>query len=529
MPPTGHYTTISGGHSWLVSWCGLNVNKVLVEGRVGSHEELRYMAGIWPPAVLEGPLYEWLGESKPCYPPEWLTLLLLQKYYGCDTSDDDTLDSAIRHIPADSYDVWINVGRCFLDLDRSMEEWDEWSKRSSKYADNVGSDSIESKWASFKRGSVDIARATIFRLALDHGWIPPRAKQRGYEYAPKFVDADELLATPEEPINWFIEFVLHDEQLMAIFGYVKTLKTLLAVGMAAAVASGKKWLLWNVPKPERVAYVSGEAGKRIIRKLLRRWKKQLEADSFNHNLHIDFVLPELPSVTDVQRLVKEIKRRGCKLVFIDPLVGCATSGSRLNSYNANDMAPVLLRLVHSLREVGCTVVLLAHSRKNKTAKVPTLHDVLGAGLDHIAGQWFGIKTIKEYDKRTGVSELRIATGGREFAGFDLRVRVEEGRHVDELKIDVTSLDDDEVDAEVVEPQEPEEVCRQSALLFAALNELKSHEETENSLRTAMKIGKPLFNAAMKSLVDQGLLEKVKLMRRGKHADGLRLVGGGGGE
>lgn len=83
-----------------------------------------------------------------------------------DTDLGDIAD-ALRHVPADDYDIWIRMGMALKQHlgDKGLPLWDDWSSTSSKYR----SDEIVRRWNSFRRGDVTIG--SLFYTAMDNGYV----------------------------------------------------------------------------------------------------------------------------------------------------------------------------------------------------------------------------------------------------------------------------------------------------------------------------------------------------------------------
>jgi putative DNA primase/helicase len=91
--------------------------------------------------------------------------------------------------------IHAELGAAGLDL------WDAWSSRSSKYQ---GRADIEQHYRSFKPGSV--TGATLFKIAMDAGWQPPKPPRRGQRPA-----RNAAAATPAGA------FVLSEDSLAQCF------------------------------------------------------------------------------------------------------------------------------------------------------------------------------------------------------------------------------------------------------------------------------------------------------------------------
>lgn len=69
---------------------------------------------------------------------------------------------------ADDYDIWITVGQTLHSLDDSLlEEWDNWSRQSSKYKEGE----CHRRWLSFSRGG-GRGLGTLLHTAQEQGWRP---------------------------------------------------------------------------------------------------------------------------------------------------------------------------------------------------------------------------------------------------------------------------------------------------------------------------------------------------------------------
>lgn len=93
--------------------------------------------------------------------------------FNNNTPDIQKIESALAYIAPDcGYDEWIRVGMAIHEAlgESGFGVWDYWSAKSSKYS---GESDLMSHWRSFGGGTVTIA--TVFRMAIDAGWRPPRA------------------------------------------------------------------------------------------------------------------------------------------------------------------------------------------------------------------------------------------------------------------------------------------------------------------------------------------------------------------
>jgi hypothetical protein len=86
-------------------------------------------------------------------------------------SDEQRIADALRAIPADDRDVWLQIGMALKaelsDGGRSL--WDNWSATCGDKFNNRDQDKT---WRSFRRNGIGIG--TLFHHAQQYGWSPPR-------------------------------------------------------------------------------------------------------------------------------------------------------------------------------------------------------------------------------------------------------------------------------------------------------------------------------------------------------------------
>lgn len=83
--------------------------------------------------------------------------------------------SALAMIPNEDYHVWIKVGMALYATfgEDGFSMWNAWSSDAPNYS---GSDSLQQKWSSFKRG-VSTTVAAIYALAMERNWRPPKTQR----------------------------------------------------------------------------------------------------------------------------------------------------------------------------------------------------------------------------------------------------------------------------------------------------------------------------------------------------------------
>lgn len=98
----------------------------------------------------------------------------------------------LSSIPAESYDVWRNVGMAlhYTDPADGLAVWDWWSGT----ADNYSADAVRREWRNFSRRGHQVANpitlSTVRRLAEQHGWIDPDA-EHGAQVAAALIESHQ--------------------------------------------------------------------------------------------------------------------------------------------------------------------------------------------------------------------------------------------------------------------------------------------------------------------------------------------------
>jgi putative DNA primase/helicase len=117
--------------------------------------------------VSHAVLSDWAAELAP--PPRPTVARPFVPTAAC--SEVERIESALGHVSAEDYDVWLKVGMALHawgnPSGRSL--WDTWSSQSEKY--DAGAQ--EAKWASFRPGGSSgsgVTLGTLFHLAEQHGW-----------------------------------------------------------------------------------------------------------------------------------------------------------------------------------------------------------------------------------------------------------------------------------------------------------------------------------------------------------------------
>lgn len=219
------------------------------------------------------------------------------------------------------------------------------------------------------------------------------------------------------PREWLIRHILTLGQPTIIGGPRKALKTTTCVDLAISIATATRFLgEFDVPRPRRVLFLSGESGDATIQETARRVCKarDLDFDDLEGRIFWGFKLPQLSDQGDMDELASYIRDHEIEVVIVDPLYLCLLSGnSKLDPANLFDVGPLLARITATCLEAGATPLLVHHLRKNRDNpdSPPELEDLAFAGVQEFARQWILIGRREAYEPGTGDHKLWLNVGG----------------------------------------------------------------------------------------------------------------------
>jgi hypothetical protein len=220
-----------------------------------------------------------------------------------------------------------------------------------------------SEW--FEKGGTRDALVELIRNAPE--WI---AKTDASTETPLIALAVEDLLTLEiSPLEMLLNPFLPEQGLAMLYAFRGIGKTHLALGIAAAVASGARFLRWTAPRPRRVLYVDGE----LPAATLREWLAMIlagieEGETAPDALRI--VTPDLQerpmpdlATPEGQRLL-EPHLAGIDLLVLDNLSALCRYG---NENEGESWLPVQ-EWALGLRRRGMSVLFVHHAGKSKSQR-----------------------------------------------------------------------------------------------------------------------------------------------------------------
>jgi hypothetical protein len=181
--------------------------------------------------------------------------------------------------------------------------------------------------------------------------------------ALKSIGFDDFLAINMPPREMLLDPILPERSLGMLYAPRGVGKTLLALSIGLAVASGSPLLRWHVPRRRRVLYVDGEMPLVSLQDRLRTISLGLGAVIPNDGFRVlaaDNTENGLSIGSAEGQVALDLLLRGVDLVIFDNLSTLCTNGSE----SASDAWVPMQNWLLKLRRQGIAVLLVHHAGTN---------------------------------------------------------------------------------------------------------------------------------------------------------------------
>lgn len=236
----------------------------------------------------------------------------------------------------------------------------------------------------------------------------------------------------EFPIDWRIKGVLVANEPAGLGGPSKTLKTSILVDQTISMGTSTPFLgRFEVPRPFRVALISGESGRRVIQSTARQvcLSRGLTARDLG-NIHWGFTLPQLTNSQHLTVLRKTIEDLGLEWIGLDPFYLSLMAGNAgVDPKNMFEMGPILADVARACIEAGCTVSIAHHFTKKRDDPFgpPELGEFAYGGFGQFIRQWIMVAPRERFDAELGLFKLHFNYGGSAGHCGEFAVDIEVGK------------------------------------------------------------------------------------------------------
>ncbi len=191
------------------------------------------------------------------------------------------------------------------------------------------------------------------------------------------------LPSDELAERWLVEQLWCAQSVGVIGGAPKCAKTWLGLDMALSVATGTPCLgKYAVPEPGAVLIYLAEDALRAVRERIEGMARHRGLDLDQVEIHV-ITAPalRLDHDRDRTRLWETVRRLRPRLLVLDPLVRL----HGIDENHAGDVAELLGYLRSLQRQLGLSVLLVHHTRKNAADGVAAGQGLRGSGDIHAFG------------------------------------------------------------------------------------------------------------------------------------------------
>ena len=185
----------------------------------------------------------------------------------------------------------------------------------------------------------------------------------------------------DEPVEWLIESIIPKRAFVALYAPPASFKSFIALDIAEAVATGREWMGYRVPKKGAVLYIAGE-GHGGMGARVKACKIQNNSPD-GANLYVIRAQINIRSsqedfdalVAAINELIAEIDEP-LELIILDTLM--RMSGGGFNENSSEDMGGFITQAGKIQAIYLCAMLLIHHSGKDITKGLRGHSSLLGA-------------------------------------------------------------------------------------------------------------------------------------------------------
>jgi hypothetical protein len=234
-----------------------------------------------------------------------------------------------------------------------------------------------------------IAKACPIVKSSEEVWTPQRLSL----YVPETPQESEQSSQPsrflveswdsikDEPVEWLIESIIPKRAFVALYAPPASFKSFIALDIAEAVATGREWMGYRVPKKGAVLYIAGE-GHGGMGARVKACKIQNNSPD-GANLYVIRAQINIRSsqedfdalVAAINELIAQIDEP-LELIILDTLM--RMSGGGFNENSSEDMGGFITQAGKIQAIYLCAMLLIHHSGKDITKGLRGHSSLLGA-------------------------------------------------------------------------------------------------------------------------------------------------------
>jgi len=220
-----------------------------------------------------------------------------------------------------------------------------------------------------------IAKACPIVKSSEEVWTPqrlslyvPETPQEADEPAPKskfLVESWDSIK--DEPVEWLIESIIPKRSFVALFAPPASWKSFIALDLAEAIATGRDWMGYKIPKKGAVLFISGE-GHGGMGARVKACKIQNNSPDGANMYVIRAQINIRSSQEDFDALVAAINElvaqidEPLEIIILDTLM--RMSGGNFNENSSEDMGGFIAQTGKLQQLYNCALMVIHHSGKH---------------------------------------------------------------------------------------------------------------------------------------------------------------------
>ena len=185
----------------------------------------------------------------------------------------------------------------------------------------------------------------------------------------------------DEPVEWLVESILPKKAFIALYAPPASYKSFIALDLAEAIATGREWMGYRIPKKGAVLYICGE-GHGGMGARVKACKIQNKSPDGANLYIIRAQLNLRSSQEDFDKLIQAISEliaqidEPLEIIILDTLM--RMSGGGFNENSSEDMGAFITQ-TGKLQEIfHCALLVIHHSGKDVTKGLRGHSSLLGA-------------------------------------------------------------------------------------------------------------------------------------------------------
>ena len=234
-----------------------------------------------------------------------------------------------------------------------------------------------------------MAKSCVVIKSVDQVWLPqrlamyvpePEASQDTNAQKSRFL-VESWDSIKDEPVEWLVESIVPKRSFVALYAPPASWKSFISLDLAEAIATGRDWMGYRIPKKGAVLYICGE-GHGGMGARVKACKIQNNSPD-GANLYVIRAQINIRSsqedfdalISAINELIAQIDEP-LEIIILDTLM--RMSGGGFNENSSEDMGAFITQ-AGKLQEIyDCALMVIHHSGKDVTKGLRGHSSLLGA-------------------------------------------------------------------------------------------------------------------------------------------------------